>query len=300
MNTTVLYDVIIIGGSYAGLSAALTLGRSLRTTLIIDGGQPCNRQTPKAHNLLTHDGTPPADILKQARKQIGQYPTVESIAARAIQGKQLESGFVVQVDDGRKYRAKKLIFATGIRDILPQIDGLSACWGISAIHCPYCHGYEFRNQVTGILASGDKAAHLLGLVGNLSKEICLFQVQNQVFEHSSIKQIAGADFKFIGANLIEILHKNGYMQGVRLDNNTEMPLQALYIDVPFEQHSKIPMEMGCVMDDTGLIQVDASQKTSIPGVYACGDNASAMRSLSSALYTGNLSGAMVNMELSMD
>lgn len=296
----ITYDVIIIGGSYAGLSAAMTLGRSLRSTLVIDSGAPCNRQTPRAHNLITHDGTPPAEILAQARRQVTEYESVECVDSRAIQARQLGQGFEVTLDSGKRYQGKKLIMATGIRDILPAIEGLAACWGISAIHCPYCHGYEFKEQETGILVRTERAVHLLGLIRNLSHEVRVFYPSDLVLDEEAQKKLLAEGVVHIQGDIIEILHKDGYMQAVRLDNGREVPLQALYIDAPFEQHSSIAADIGCKMTEAGHIEVDSCQKTNIPGLYACGDNASGMRSLAAAIYTGNLTGAMINMELSAE
>ena len=160
------FDVIIIGGSYSGLSAAMALGRSLRNVLIIDSGLPCNRQTPHSHNFITQDGKQPAVIAGKARTQVLQYNTVRFLNGRAISGKKTENGFTISTQKEEVFTAKKLVFATGVKDIMPDIDGFSACWGISVIHCPYCHGYEVSNEKTGILANGDIAFHYAQLIRN--------------------------------------------------------------------------------------------------------------------------------------
>ena len=144
------YDIIIVGGSYSGLAAGMALGRALRRVLIIDGGAPCNQQTPHSHNFLTNDGKTPKEIAGLARQQVLQYDTVEWLDAFVIAANKTDTGFELQVQTGEVFTAKKLVFATGIKDIHPEIPGFSACWGISVIHCPYCHGYEVRHQKTGI------------------------------------------------------------------------------------------------------------------------------------------------------
>src|SRR5690606_26609566 len=136
------FDVIIIGGSYAGLSAAMALGRALRNVLIIDGGSPCNRQTPHSHNFITQDGEKPHIIAEKARTQVLQYPTIKFITGIAHSGFKTEFGFTITTKANETFEAKKLIFATGLKDNMPDIKGFSECWGISVIHCPYCHGYE--------------------------------------------------------------------------------------------------------------------------------------------------------------
>ncbi|MBL7931401.1 MAG: NAD(P)/FAD-dependent oxidoreductase, partial [Bacteroidia bacterium] len=154
MNEKNMFDVIIIGGSYSGLAAGLALGRALRKVLIIDSGLPCNRQTPHSHNFITHDGKTPAEISRMARGQVEKYETVTFLESTVIDGAKVGKGFEIKTEKGEVFKATKLIFATGIRDQMPDIEGFSECWGITAIHCPYCHGYEVWNQITGILANG--------------------------------------------------------------------------------------------------------------------------------------------------
>ncbi|MEO6284360.1 MAG: FAD-dependent oxidoreductase [Dyadobacter sp.] len=147
------FEVIIIGGSYSGLAAGMSMGRALKQVLIIDSGDPCNKQTPYSHNFLTHDGRKPSEILMIGKQQVQLYDTITVINGMAIGGIKTKNGFEISVASGETYQAGKLIFATGIRDTMADIDGFSACWGISVLHCPYCHGYEVRDEKTGILAS---------------------------------------------------------------------------------------------------------------------------------------------------
>src|SRR5690606_17865245 len=167
------FEVIIIGGSYAGLSAAMALGRSLRTVLIVDSGLPCNRQTPHSHNFLTQDGKTPMEISKLAKQQVKKYETVQFYNGLAISGTKTTNGFEIVTDTNDKFAAKKLIFATGVRDIMPDIKGFTECWGISIIHCPYCHGYEYREKNTAIIANGAKAFHMASLINNLTNNITI-------------------------------------------------------------------------------------------------------------------------------
>jgi thioredoxin reductase len=154
MTDTNKFEVIIIGGSYAGLSAAMALGRSLRNVLIIDSGLRCNRQTPHAHNFITQDGEQPAVIAEKARIEVLKYKTVQIINDLAVRGIKTKDGFLITTETGQEFQAEKVIFASGIKDIMPDIKGFAACWGVSVVHCPYCHGYEIRDQKTAILANG--------------------------------------------------------------------------------------------------------------------------------------------------
>lgn len=168
------FDVIIVGGSYAGLSAAMALGRSLRQVLIIDSGLPCNRQTPHSHNFITQDGKTPGEISALAKQQVEKYTTVRFHNGLAETAVKTKNGFEITTKLNEKFYAKKLIFATGIKDIMPAIKGFEQCWGISVIHCPYCHGYEVKNEVTGIFGNGEAAMHVTPLVHNLTKKLTIY------------------------------------------------------------------------------------------------------------------------------
>lgn len=292
-----IYDVIIIGGSYAGLSSALTLARSLRDVLVIDSGNPCNKQTPHSQNFLTQDGEKPSEIAKKAKEQILKYDTVTFIDAFAISGKKLENGFAIKTKEGETYTAKKLIFSTGIKDIFPEIKNFAECWGISVIHCPYCHGYEYRNKKTGIFANRDKAAHLTSLVHNLTKDITLLTNGKAVFTDEQLSKFKQHNIPIIEKEIKEIEHVNGYIKNVIFIDNTTLALEALYAAVPFVQHSDIPTSLGCELTEQGYIKTDQMQKTTVEGISACGDNYYPMRSVANAVASGNFAAAVINKEL---
>jgi thioredoxin reductase len=303
MKNSKKFDVIIIGGSYAGLSAALTLGRSIRNVLIIDSGLPCNRQTPHSHNFITHDGEKPAVIAENAKAQVLKYNTVKFLYDLAIRGKITEilpdgktGGFEIATQTGEEFKAKKLIFATGIKDIIPDIKGFSECWGISVVHCPYCHGYEFRNQKTGILANGKGAFHLASLVNNLTDNLTILTSGNAIFIAEQIETLNKHNINIIETEIAEIEHKNGHIKNVIFKNGNKTDFKAVYAALPFEQHSDMPVSLGCELTEHGHILTDNLQKTTIEGVFACGDN-TGMRSIVNAVYTGNVAGAIANQEL---
>ena len=168
------FDVIIVGGSYSGLAAGMALGRSLRRVLIIDSGKPCNRQTPHSHNFITQDGKTPKEIATLAKQQVEKYETVTFFNGLATNGVKTKEGFEIQTASGETFFAKKIIFATGIKDIMADIEGYADCWGISVLHCPYCHGYEVRNEITGILGNGEYGFEFSGLISNWTKKLTLF------------------------------------------------------------------------------------------------------------------------------
>lgn len=297
MKKSNLFDVIIIGGSYAGLSAAMALGRSLKRTLVIDSGKPCNLQTPHSHNFLTRDGQTPKEISTIARDQVEQYEAVTFYNRIALKGTKGPNGFEIMTQSGNTFYSRKLIFATGIKDETPDIPGFAECWGVSVIHCPYCHGYEFRGKSTGILANGETAFHLASLVNNLTDKLILLTNGKPDFTPEQISKLKKHNIQVIESKVAEIKHQNGQLSNVILVDGVTLELEALYAGLSFSQHSDIPFSMGCELTDQGYIEVDDLQKTTVPSIYACGDNSSLFRSIANAVQTGNVAGAVVNMEL---
>ena len=290
------FDVIIIGGSYAGLSSAMALGRSIRSVLIIDSGLPCNRQTPHSHNFITQDGVKPSEIAEKAKTQVLTYDTVKMLNGLAVSGQRTKNGFIINTQSGEKFEGKKLIFATGIKDIMPDIKGFSECWGISVIHCPYCHGYEFRNLKTGILSNGENAFHVTSLVNNLTNDISILSTGKADFTSEQLAKLDKRNIQIIENEILEIEHESGYIKNVIFNNGTKMKFDVIYAAIPFKQHSDIPETLGCELTEQGYIKVDNFQETNIEGVFACGDN-SGMRSIANAVYTGGMAGAIVNKQL---
>jgi thioredoxin reductase len=295
--TNKYFDVIIIGGSYSGLSAAMALGRALRNVLIIDSGSPCNAQTPHSHNFITQDGETPNAIASKAREQVATYKTVQFHAGLAIRGEKTELGYEITTETGDLFAAKKLIFATGVKDLMPEIKGADSCWGISMIHCPYCHGYEVRNEKTGILANGEMAFEFSKLILNWTKELSLFTNGKSTLSNEQTLKLKEHGVDLIEKEIEAFEHTNGFIKEVHFKDGSTTNLKAMYAKLPFVQHSDIPKNLGCSITEQGFIEVDAFQKTSIPGIYACGDNCTPMRSVANAVAMGTLAGAMLNREL---
>jgi len=294
------FDVIIIGGSYAGLSAAMALGRSLKKVLVVDSGLPCNRQTPHSHNFLTQDGKTPLEIAMLAKQQVQKYTTVGWVEDHVIGCTPFDFGFELETASGKSFSSRKLIFATGIADQMPAIKGFAECWGISVIHCPYCHGYEFRNRKTGIIANGDRAAHLASLVNNLTDRLTILTSGQAEFSAEQLKLFQKHKIDIVQSDITEIIHQEGKVTHLVFENGDMLPFDAVYAAIPFEQHCSLPVSMGCELTEQGYIRVDAYQKTTIPGIFACGDNSNLMRSVANAVSSGNIAGAMANMELTRE
>lgn len=294
------FDVIIIGGSYAGLSAAMTLGRSLKNVLIIDNSQPCNRFTPRSHNFITQDGAEPGKIALEAKNQVLKYDTVKFHLDVAVSGRKTQSGFIIDTQDGRTFSAKKLVIATGIKDIFPSMKGFAECWGKTIIHCPYCHGYEFKGMKTAIVANGERAFHLAALVSNLTDKLTIITQDAPDFKEDQLNRLEKNRISIITKEVLEAEHLDGDLKALVFKDGSREKFDAAYAVIPFEQHSNIPYSLGCEITEMNLLKVDMFQKTNIPGMYACGDCASPLRSVAYAVATGNIVGSMVNNELTME
>ncbi|MDO6675867.1 NAD(P)/FAD-dependent oxidoreductase [Tenacibaculum sp. 1_MG-2023] len=294
------FEVIIIGGSYAGLSTAMTLGRSLRKTLVIDAGKPCNRQTPHSHNFLTQDGSTPKEISEIAKNQVTKYDSIKFYDGLAVSGEKSNEGFKIATSKGDMFTAKKLVLATGIKDLMPDIKGFSECWGISVVHCPYCHGYEIRNNKTAIIANGERAFHLASLVNNLTQEITILTSGTKDFDENQLKKLKQHDIKIIEKEISAIEYQNGQLEKIVFKDGSSENFDCAYASIPFEQNSNIPKELGCELTENGHIKVNFMQKTTEEGIFACGDNSTMMRSVAIAVSSGNISGAVINNELTQE
>ncbi|RVT98524.1 NAD(P)/FAD-dependent oxidoreductase [Mucilaginibacter limnophilus] len=300
METQSQFDVIIIGGSSAGLSAGLALGRALRKVLIIDNGKPCNRQTPHSHNFLTHDGHTPADIMEVAKRDVQAYPTVQFLDATVTDVTGHNTAFTVTVNATTHYYAGKIIFATGVKDIMPYMEGFAECWGISVIHCPYCHGYEYRGKITGILANGDTGFELAKMISNWTDQLTLFTNGAATFTDEQHKALIKNNIRITDSEISHLIHKDGYIEQVVFKDEGSIAINALYARLPFVQHTDAPEKLGCEFTEQGHIKIDMINKTSVPGVFACGDNTTAMRTLSAAIASGTLAGVAVSKDLTQE
>ncbi len=291
------YDVLVVGGSYAGLSSAMTLGRSLRKTLIVDAGRPCNRRTPYSHNMLTRDGETPSAIREEALRQVLKYPSVHMVNGTVTSVEKDGNGFSVRTDGGMTFGADKVVFATGMIDIHADIPGFGECWGISVLHCPYCHGYEVRGQRTAVLANGDAGFEVARLIDNWTDDVVLLTNGPSTLGVEQAERLARHGIGIVERKIGAIDHENGYVRNVVFADGGSMSLSAMYARVPMKQHCDIPRGLGCEHTESGLITVDTMQRTTVPGIYAAGDCTTMFRSVASAVASGNFAGAAVNREL---
>lgn len=290
------YDVIIIGGSYSGLSSAMALGRSLRKVLVVDHGKPCNRYTPHSHNFITQDGETPYHIYQKAKSQVLAYPTVDLKEDKVLTVSKTEDGFEAKTLND-SFFAKKIILATGIKDVFPEIKGFEDCWGKSILHCPYCHGYEVQNQQIAVVGNGDIGYDFAKLIYQWSSNIVLLTDGKSTLSDEQASKLYSKGIRVIENTIEEYNHSEGQVTYIKLSEGMELSGDAVFARIPFQQSTSFAEDLGCNMLPSGYVQVDEMQRTSVQGVYAVGDSTSMMRSVSAAVATGTKAGAMVNKEL---
>ena len=292
------FEVIIMGGSYAGVSAALILARSYRRVLIIDSGNSGNMKVSKIYNFITHDNEPPANIIKIAKQQVLKYRTVKFIYDKVISLTQDKGLFYIESKLGEKYTAKKILCATGISDKAGNIAGFDECRGISIIHCPYWQGYEYKNQVIGILGNGNAAYEAARLLTTWTKKIVIFTNGNSILSEDQINTLNKYKVNIIETKITRFIHNNGQLKNIIFIDNSTYKLNALYTKIPFKQACDLPaIGLGCTLTEEGLIQVDSWQRTSVYGVFAAGDNSFPEKAISLSVASGTTAGMYINHEL---
>ncbi|MFD1769896.1 NAD(P)/FAD-dependent oxidoreductase [Sphingobacterium suaedae] len=293
------YDVIIIGGSYAGLAAALALGRLEQHTLIIDDERPCNRYAREAHNVLAHDGDIPATLIGTAKSQLATYPTIYYLNDRVQTATPASEGLIVKTVRKKAFRTKKLVLATGIVDQLPETPGFIDCWGKSVLDCPYCHGYAYRKQKTVVLAEGKEAVRLLSLVRNLTEDITVVAPDHRSFSSAQRNKLKRKGVNIIEKHIESFAHTNGQVSRILFRDQSSIAANVVYATLPFAFPDNLPEQLGCQLTKQGYIKVNKFQQTTVPHVYACGDNSNFLRSITSAIYAGHKTGMSINKELSI-
>lgn len=291
------YDAIIIGGSYAGLSAALSLGRALRKVLVVDSGNPGNKQTPHSHNFLTRDGESPSEISMKAKKEVMKYPGVKFFEGRVTAVTKPDEYYNIQTSENEIFSGKKIIFATGVLDIIPDMAGFAECWGKSVLHCPYCHGYEFKNEKTGVLGNGDTGFDQSKFISNWTNDLILYTNGEATLTEDQREGLKNNNIEIVEKKIEGFEHRNGQIKNIIFEDQTKNPLKALYASPAVKQQTELPKELGCEFTDHGRVKVDLFQKTNMEGIYAAGDNSSLGRAIAIAVSAGSVAGVMLNKEL---
>lgn len=270
---TAFHDVAIIGGSFSGLSAALYLARARRTVAVFDHGRTRNRFSAHGHGFLGMDGLTPDEMRIRGRSDVMAYPTVD-LRETAIDVVEPDGdGFRLTTGDGASIAACRLILACGMRDTLPPIDGLDACWGKTAVHCPYCHGYELADRPTGVLMIGEASLHQVKLLQDWTSTLTLFTNGHLVADDLR-SELTRKKIGIIDGPVAAVEQTDGAIEAVVLADGRRVPLDVLYLGSQSDPACPFAERLGCAMEDGPfgpLVSVDEMFQTSVPGIYATGD-----------------------------
>jgi thioredoxin reductase len=287
------HDTIVVGGSWAGLSAAMQLARARRRVLVVDAGRPRNRFAHASQGFLGQDGRAPAAIQADARAQVLAYPTAEFVEGEAEHASSTGDGFEIVLTSGERFHAPRLVLATGVVDELPEVEGLRERWGVTVLHCPYCHGYEVADGRLGVLATSPTSMHQALLVPDWSADVTLFT--NGAFAPDDAQR-AALDARGVRVEerpVRALLGDTPRLDGVRLDDGSMVQLDALFTASRPRMASPLAGQLGCAFDDGPLgplVRTDARKETTVPGVYAAGDAARQPHNATLASADGVLAG----------
>lgn len=294
-----LYEAIIVGGSFAGLSAAMQLARARRRVLVIDSALPRNRFADAAHGFLGQDGRPPQAIIQEAARQLAAYPTVDFMAGRASAARATEAGFTVDLADGRDARGLRLVLATGVKDELPAIPGLKERWGATVLHCPYCHGYEVADRRLGVLATHAMSAHQAVLLPDWGPTTYFTQAIYEP-DDALAARLAARGVAIERSPVVELLGDAPDLRAVRLADGRVLPLGALFTAPSVSMASPLAHQLGCVFEEGPLgpyLRTEERNQTTTPGVYAAGDGASPIHNATLASAAGVIAGVGAHQSL---
>ena len=298
------YDALIIGGGPAGLSAALQLGRSLRSVLVCDDGEPRNGPADEAHGYLTRDGIPPEELRNLGREEVMAYGG-EFRDTKVIDVSRDNDSFTSTLDCGETVTSRKVVLATGVRDNLPDTDGFEEFWGNGVHHCPYCHGYEVRDEPLGVMVTNQYMVEYAKLIYNLSDDLVVFTDGQDVFDEESRSLFVERGIEIEDEPITALNGSDGELESVSLADGRDVARHALFYPPPMEQHSGLPVQLGLEVNQTGLVDATRSQRgiglTSVEGLFIAGDASSGgPPSIASAVADGYAVGTTVNGELSME
>lgn len=289
------YDVIVIGGSYAGMAAALQLVRARRRVLVVDAGLRRNRFASHSYGFLSQDGASPADIAQLARQQLEVYPTLTWIDGLTEAASGEKDGFAIRTKDGVRYEGRRIVLAIGVSDELPAIEGLKERFGVSVFHCPYCHGYELNQGRIAVIATGPMSLHQAQLIPEWG-DVTFFTNGSLVLDDN-----ARSDLSRRGVIVEEtpIVRLAGSAD-IIVSDGRQLSFDGIFTAPRNAPATAIAETLGCTLVETPVgVQVgtDDTKETSIPGVFACGDAARVPHSLSLAVADGAWAGAQVHRSL---
>ncbi|MCL6670054.1 NAD(P)/FAD-dependent oxidoreductase [Streptomyces panaciradicis] len=294
------YEVIVVGGGAAGLSAALVLGRARRRTLVVDAGEPRNAPAAHMHGYLTRDGMPPAEFLAAGREEIARYG-VDLVRDRAVD---VAPGFTVSLASGRTVRGRRLVVATGLKDEPPAVPGVAERFGRDVLHCPYCHGWEVRDRAFGVLATTPMGVHQALMVSQWSKDVTFFlhTVQERELTDDDLRRLAAAGVKVVPGEVSELVVEDDRLTGVRLADGTTHAREVVFVAPRAVPRTDLLERLGAELRETpfgAYPVVDETGLTTVPGVWAAGNAMGFAEQVVNAAAGGYRAGATINGELLM-
>ncbi|MNI03807.1 Thioredoxin reductase [compost metagenome] len=291
------YDCVIIGGGPAGLNAALVLGRARKNVLVIDEGRPRNAVTRETHGFLTRDPISPSEFRRIAKEQIRSYPSVDFVedAAKSITG--TDGNFQITTIQGQTYRTKKLLFAVGMKDLPVDIKGLAAVYGKSAFICPYCDGWELRDQPLVLIVKGADALHLAKVISGWTNHFTICTNGPDDLTDAQREELNQHNIPIFDSPIQSVESNEGRVQQVVLNDGTRITCTGIFFRPKLITGSDLPQVIGCQITESGTVIVDNLGKTSVPGIFSAGDAASQLHQAIVAASLGSLAGVGINNEL---
>lgn len=293
------HDAVVIGGSFAGLSAAIHIARARRSVCVIDAGSPRNRFADASHGFFAQDGNDPRAMIARAHAQLCRYPTVRMIAGEASTAHAVDGGFAVVLAGGEAVSARKLVLAFGISDELPGIPGLPERWGKSVLHCPYCHGFEYAGGRLGVLETAAFSAHKALLVADWGPTT-LFLNGGDAPDQATRARLEQRGIAIQAAPIAALRGEGLSLSSLSLADGREVEIDALFLTPRSRLNSPIAEQLGCAIDDGPfgpMIRTDAAKQTTVPGVYAAGDIARAPHNATWAAADGVTAGVSLHQSL---
>lgn len=295
------YDVVVVGGGAAGLSGALMLGRSRRSVLVVDAGEPRNAPASGVHGFLTRDGTSPAALVELGRAEVRGYG-VRVIDGRVVSAESVDGGFTVTLENGSRVGARRLLVTTGLVDELPDVPGVRERWGRDVLHCPYCHGWEVRDQAVGVLASGPMALHQALLFRQLTADLTLFVHTAPGPTAEEAEQLAARGITVVEGEVALLEVHEDRLTGVRMRSGELVPCRAVVVGPRFAARAGMLAGLGLETtahpSGTGEhIQADATGLTDVPGVWVAGNVTDPTAQVVGSASAGVMAGAVINADL---
>ena len=273
------YDCVIVGGGPAGLSAALLLGRARRKVLVCDRGNPRNTPAAEAHSFFTRDGTPPLELLRIGRQQLKPYKTIEFQAVGVKEIKKAGEQFEMIFDDGTNRKSRKILLAFGVIDELPPIENFSDFWGKSVFHCPFCHGFEVRDEPLAVVGRGEIGVGMTALLKTWSRDLVLCTNGESELSADHRKLLAKHKVAVREEKIARFEGRSGQLENIVFEKGKKLHRRGILIRPKQRLRSNLAERLGCELNEYDLVKVDKFNETSVKGVYAAGDITSPMQSI---------------------